>query len=254
MNGAIEWLDEYACRAGTLRRGDRFTVAGGPYYKTADGARTALAERGQMTFIRFCRRPCGESVQEWIEAWAAGAGFTVLYVGRTYDSPNVPGLVRRPYKIKRVFPNPNSRGDDDVATKSKTKSKKQPAAKRTSKKGPAPETKEPAAPVAPTKKSKATWDDAALDRGRKPKAKAESEGTSKKLSALDAAAQVLAAAGAPMNTKAMIEEMAAKGLWTSPGGKTPSATLYSAILREITVKGDASRFEKSDRGTFTIKR
>jgi hypothetical protein len=27
-----------------------------------------------------------------------------------------------------------------------------------------------------------------------------------------------------MNTKAMIEAMAAKGYWTSPGGKTPHAT------------------------------
>ena len=50
----------------------------------------------------------------------------------------------------------------------------------------------------------------------------------KKLSALDAAAQVLAASKEPMNAKQMIEAMAAKGLWTSPGGKTPHATLYSA--------------------------
>jgi hypothetical protein len=62
-----------------------------------------------------------------------------------------------------------------------------------------------------------------------PKAKAprKREG---KMSALDAAAQVLASAKEPMNTKAMIEAMAAKGLWTSPGGKTPHATLYAAIL------------------------
>ena len=32
----------------------------------------------------------------------------------------------------------------------------------------------------------------------------------------------------------MIDAMTTKGLWTSPGGKTPHATLYSAILREIT--------------------
>ena len=34
------------------------------------------------------------------------------------------------------------------------------------------------------------------------------------------------------------------------GGKTPAATLYSAILREITTKGTSSRFVKSDRGKF----
>jgi formylglycine-generating enzyme required for sulfatase activity len=51
-----------------------------------------------------------------------------------------------------------------------------------------------------------------------------------------------------MNAKEMIEAMAAKGLWTSPGGKTPHATLYSAILREIGAKGKEARFKKTDRG------
>ena len=32
-----------------------------------------------------------------------------------------------------------------------------------------------------------------------------------------------------MNCQEMIEAMAAKGYWKSPGGKTPAATLYSAI-------------------------
>ena len=53
-----------------------------------------------------------------------------------------------------------------------------------------------------------------------------------------------------MGAKAMIEAMAAKGLWTSPGGKTPEATLYAAIVREIATKGAASRFAKHDRGLF----
>ena len=72
----------------------------------------------------------------------------------------------------------------------------------------------------------------------------------KKLSALDAAAQVLAASKEPMNAKQMIDAMAAKGLWTSPGGKTPHATLYTAILREIGTKGKEARFKKTDRGHF----
>jgi hypothetical protein len=75
-----------------------------------------------------------------------------------------------------------------------------------------------------------------------------------KLSALDAAAQVLAGSKEPLNTKAMIEQMAAKGLWTSPGGKTPHATLYSAITREINEKGADARFVKTDRGQFTIRK
>lgn len=72
----------------------------------------------------------------------------------------------------------------------------------------------------------------------------------KKLSALDAAAKVLEEAGEPMAAKALIEAMAAKGYWTSPGGLTPHATLYAAILREISVKGGEARFVKTDRGRF----
>ena len=82
------------------------------------------------------------------------------------------------------------------------------------------------------------------------KAKA-ANGEAKKLSAIDAAAQVLGATKQAMNCKELIETMAAKGLWTSPGGKTPHATLYSAILREIATKGNDARFKKTDRGHFT---
>jgi hypothetical protein len=75
----------------------------------------------------------------------------------------------------------------------------------------------------------------------------------KKTSALDAAAKVLAEAGEAMTTKAMIEAMAAKGYWTSPSGATPAATLYSAILRELTTKGAQARFVKTDRGKFSLR-
>jgi hypothetical protein len=85
------------------------------------------------------------------------------------------------------------------------------------------------------------------------KAKAAKEPKAKKVGALDAAAQVLAASSEPMNCKQLIEAMASKGLWTSPGGKTPHATLYSAIIREIGVKGKDSRFIKKDRGQFAAK-
>jgi len=84
----------------------------------------------------------------------------------------------------------------------------------------------------------------------KGKAKAKAEPKAKKLSALDAAAKVLGEAGVPMNCKEMIEAMAAKGYWTSPGGKTPHATLYAAILREISAKGKEARFAKTERGKF----
>jgi hypothetical protein len=73
-----------------------------------------------------------------------------------------------------------------------------------------------------------------------------------KLSQLDAAVKVLTEAGTPMTTKAMIEAMATKGYWTSPGGATPWATLYSALLRELQKKGPEARFVKADRGQFTL--
>src|SRR5690606_32713542 len=99
----------------------------------------------------------------------------------------------------------------------------------------------PKKPAAPKTKRKAAPAKKATPKTDKPK----------KLSALDAAAQVLAASKEPMNAKGMIEAMAAKDLWTSPGGKTPHATLYSAILREIGTKGKEARFKKTDRGHFT---
>jgi len=84
-----------------------------------------------------------------------------------------------------------------------------------------------------------------------PKApKPAKEPKAKRVSALDAAAQVLAASMVPMRAKEMIAAMEAKKLWTSPGGKTPEATLYAAIIREIAAKGSAARFKKHERGVF----
>ena len=74
----------------------------------------------------------------------------------------------------------------------------------------------------------------------------------KKMSMLDAAAQVLANANEPLQAKAMIEAMAEQKLWTSPAGKTPAQTLYAAIIREIGTKGKESRFKKVDKGLFGL--
>jgi hypothetical protein len=74
----------------------------------------------------------------------------------------------------------------------------------------------------------------------------------KKVSALDAAARVLAEENRPMTCQELIEAMAAKGYWASPKGATPAATLYSAILRELTTKGSAARFIKTERGKFAF--
>ena len=113
----------------------------------------------------------------------------------------------------------------------------------------ATKTKKKTASTKATKSAKAPKASPAKQAKSKPAAGGESK--VKKLSAIDAAAKVLAGAKEPMNAKQMIETMAAKDLWTSPGGKTPHATLYSAILREINEKGKEARFVKTERGKFT---
>jgi len=76
----------------------------------------------------------------------------------------------------------------------------------------------------------------------------------KRVSALDAAAQVLAETDKPMRAQELIAAMAEQGLWSSPAGKTPHATLYAAMLREARDKGDAARFKKVDRGMFAFNK
>ena len=99
---------------------------------------------------------------------------------------------------------------------------------------------------------------AAETRVRKRTAKPTTETASvtdcgeKKLSCVKAALQVLETTGEPMNAQEMITAMVEQNLWESPGGKTPHATLYSAILRDLK-RGDESRFVKTERGRFTVR-
>ena len=115
-----------------------------------------------------------------------------------------------------------------------------------------------AADVGPTAKkaAKATRGSArgkGRDTGerRGTSAKRAAEAKPKRPSGLDAAAQVLAEAKEPLNAKQMVERMLAKGLW-STGGKTPHATIYAAIIREIAAQGAESRFRKVERGKFEL--
>ena len=101
--------------------------------------------------------------------------------------------------------------------------------KKTRAKGPTPSTPECVSPPAVAKAAKAA---------------------PSKSSALDAAARVLRESGQPMSCSELIEQMAAKGYWSSPKGKTPSSTLYAAIAREVKLKGAASRFVKTGPGRF----
>jgi hypothetical protein len=74
----------------------------------------------------------------------------------------------------------------------------------------------------------------------------------KKVSALAAAARVLGETKLPMRCPELIAAMAAHGYWTSPHGKTPTATLAAAMQREIVVKKDQSRFRKTGPGRFAL--
>jgi hypothetical protein len=98
----------------------------------------------------------------------------------------------------------------------------------------------PATPEAPAKKSA---------KPRTPKTQKPAK--VKKTSGLDAAYQVLSHTGEPMRCGDMVEKMLATGLWKTDG-KTPAATIYAAILREIQTKGSEARFKKTDRGLFTV--
>ncbi|MFT3880768.1 MAG: winged helix-turn-helix domain-containing protein [Gemmatales bacterium] len=67
------------------------------------------------------------------------------------------------------------------------------------------------------------------------------------------ALQVLQDRKVAMTCSEIIDVMATEGLWTSPGGKTPAATLYAAISRIIKDLGKGSPFRKLERGKFEAK-
>jgi len=103
-------------------------------------------------------------------------------------------------------------------------------------------------PARAKKAKKATKDAKATPKADTAKRRGDG---AKKLSGLDAAAKVLGEAKGPLACGEMVEQMLAKGYWSS-SGKTPAATIYSAIIREIRDKGEASRFVKVERGKFTL--
>jgi len=120
--------------------------------------------------------------------------------------------------------------------------------------------KDGAVPVGAAARKTSSTGKGAKNKAAKPegakktkKAKEPKPPKEKKPSALDAAAKVLGEKGEPMNCQEMIKEMSEKGYWKSPGGLTPHATLYSALIREIKVKGKEARFKKADQGKFSLR-
>jgi hypothetical protein len=89
-------------------------------------------------------------------------------------------------------------------------------------------------------------------RGRNVGQRGTPQAKKKRVGLVDAAILVLHEAGnKPMNVKEIVEVILAKRPW-STAGKTPAATLYSSILREIQKKGGEARFKKVDRGQFAL--
>ncbi len=90
-------------------------------------------------------------------------------------------------------------------------------------------------------------------KAKKKRTRAKTGAQERGLSGIDAAAKVLAEAGEPLNCKTIVERALEAGYWASDG-KTPHATVYSAILRDMQKKGDESRFQKVGRGLFALAR
>ena len=78
-----------------IQPGDRFKVAGGPYYRCGDGTKLPLAARGTFRLMEVIRH------RSRVHLLAHGSeGWTLLHVEGRRRSP-VPGLVPRPYRITR---------------------------------------------------------------------------------------------------------------------------------------------------------
>ena len=97
----------------------------------------------------------------------------------------------------------------------------------------------PANPESASQKSPATTADSSAQPGRKP-------------GLLSLAFEVLANSDQALSTQDMVARVMSSGKW-STSGKTPQATLYAAIIREIAEKGSESRFVKTARGRFAAR-
>ena len=83
-------------------------------------------------------------------------------------------------------------------------------------------------------------------------AEPKAQASAPKMSLLKAAIAVLEGTDEALNTKAIIEQAKAKGLWSPGAGKTPEQTLYSAIARDIKAKGENARFRLVAKGHFKL--
>ena len=82
----------------------------------------------------------------------------------------------------------------------------------------------------------------------------ESDKPVKHMSLLNAAVEVLKAAGSehPMNCKEILEAILERQLWTPTECKTPEQTLYGSIFREINAKEHPRIVKSNVKGKFVI--
>jgi hypothetical protein len=80
----------------TLQPGDTFRVAGGPYYRLADGRRVPMAARGTFRLVEVVR----QRSRVYLLAYGRD-GWALIHVeGRRRSA--VAGLVARPYRVRRA--------------------------------------------------------------------------------------------------------------------------------------------------------
>jgi hypothetical protein len=79
-----------------LRPGDRFKASAGPYYRLDDGRRVPMAARGTFVLVEIVR----QRSRVYLLAYGRD-GWALLHVEGRRRS-RVPGLVCRPYKIRRA--------------------------------------------------------------------------------------------------------------------------------------------------------
>ena len=134
-------------------------------------------------------------------------------------------------------------------TTKKTTTMKATTKKATPKKAPA---KKPAQANTPAPVAKAKPKASTKAKPAKNATRANDAAKPKRISGLDLAAKVLVDAKEPLQAKTIAERAIAAGWKTT--GKTPHATLYAAMIREIAKKGKVARFKKTDRGLFAMNK
>jgi hypothetical protein len=78
--------------------GDTIRVSAGPYVKLKDGRKMVVAARGLYQVVDILEDKSRTS----LVVYSRKAGWSVLHVGGRRRNRSIPGLVCRPYKIKKA--------------------------------------------------------------------------------------------------------------------------------------------------------